>query len=566
MSAPVLNAPQFQAPGQPVGAGQGVGAKAPAGGVLAGFEAMLAALLHQAAGAEAGAGLGQAVAGPLAAGQPVDPKAARAKTGKDGKALTEVKDGKDGKGGAETKADDAAKAAAASDTTQTLAAGTVVQPAVTPQPPVTPAAASAPSEATGDGRAKTAGPQVAMTFEPALPGAPGAAKAALLQVAGPSGAKAKGATPAVDPAAGAPPAEAATPKPASFTAPAPAPDAQAAAAPIPTPSPAKPTVQAAAETRLKTAPGDAPTTARVTTTQAATEQPTAKAEPVGRGTPAPAPDAATQAQAADAATPALSQASPPAPPRRADNAPRSSGRERTGGKIQTAAAAAAPSLHAAAPVSRTEGAKTEALADPIAAATSGGDEAAPQEAPKDSSGPAFAQTDPNNQAPTVATPAAMHAAAVAVRGAPQTVANLAAQIVKKLESKTTRFDVQLDPAGLGKVDVRVEIGAQGRITAALACHTAQGAEALRARSGELQQALEQAGFDVSGGLSFEMAGGQGGQTGAGQGQNDRNDFGQAFRGRAFQSGLDVAGDAAQAAADVAARLNRSRSAGVDIRI
>ncbi|MDB5443377.1 MAG: flagellar hook length determination-like protein, partial [Phenylobacterium sp.] len=202
--------------------------------------------------------------------------------------------------------------------------------------------------------------------------------------------------------------------------------------------------------------------------------------------------------------------------------------------------------------------------------TASADPAAPQaaqEASKDNSGPAFAQTDPNSQTPTVATPAAMHAAAVAVRGAPQTVANLAAQIVKKLESKTTRFDVQLDPAGLGKVDVRVEIGAEGRITAALACHTAQGAEALKARSGELQQALEQAGFDVSGGLSFEMAGGQGGQTGAGQGQNDtQNNSGQAFRGRAFQSGLDVAGDAAQAAADVAARLNRSRSAGVDIRI
>ncbi|MDB5492888.1 MAG: flagellar hook length determination-like protein, partial [Phenylobacterium sp.] len=231
---------------------------------------------------------------------------------------------------------------------------------------------------------------------------------------------------------------------------------------------------------------------------------------------------------------------------------------------------AAPGLHATPLVGRTEGAKTEAAADPIAAATASADPAAPQaaqEASKDNSGPAFAPTDPNSQTPTVATPAAMHAAAVAVRGAPQTVANLAAQIVKKLESKTTRFDVQLDPAGLGKVDVRVEIGAEGRITAALACHTAQGAEALKARSGELQQALEQAGFDVSGGLSFEMAGGQGGQTGAGQGQNDtQNNSGQAFRGRAFQSGLDVAGDAAQAAADVAARLNRSRSAGVDIRI
>ncbi|MDB5474732.1 MAG: flagellar hook length determination-like protein, partial [Phenylobacterium sp.] len=161
-------------------------------------------------------------------------------------------------------------------------------------------------------------------------------------------------------------------------------------------------------------------------------------------------------------------------------------------------------------------------------------------------------------------PPAPPAAQAAARATPQTVANLTAQIVKKLEAKTTRFDVQLDPDGLGKVDVRVEIGAGGRITAALSCHNPQAQAELKARSGELQQALEQAGFDLSGGgLSFEMAGGQGGNTGPGQGQNDT---GQAFRGRAFQTALDTAGDAAQSAADGALRLNSSRFAGVDIRI
>ena len=179
-------------------------------------------------------------------------------------------------------------------------------------------------------------------------------------------------------------------------------------------------------------------------------------------------------------------------------------------------------------------------------------------------GPAFDPTDPSNTAPTQPTPAALQAAQAAVRGAPQTVANLAAQIIKKLEAKTTRFDVQLDPAGLGKVDVRVEIGAEGRITAALSCHNPQGQAELKARSAELQQALEQAGFDISnGGLSFEMAGGQGGGAGAGQGQNET---GQAFRGRAFQTALETAGDALQAAADGALSLNRSRLSGVDIRI
>ncbi|MDB5493961.1 MAG: hypothetical protein JWP86_1298, partial [Phenylobacterium sp.] len=99
MSAPVLNAPHFQAPGQPAGAGQGVGAKAPAGGVLAGFEAMLAALFGQVG---ASAGVGQTpVANPLVNGQPVDPKAAKTKDAKDS---AEAKTGKDAKGAAETKA------------------------------------------------------------------------------------------------------------------------------------------------------------------------------------------------------------------------------------------------------------------------------------------------------------------------------------------------------------------------------------------------------------------------------------------------------------------------------
>ena len=60
--------------------------------------------------------------------------------------------------------------------------------------------------------------------------------------------------------------------------------------------------------------------------------------------------------------------------------------------------------------------------------------------------------DPSTAATT--TPATqMAAAAAVVRGSPQTVANLAAQIVKKLDGRTSQFDVQLDPAGLGQVDV-----------------------------------------------------------------------------------------------------------------
>nr|QQZ49528.1 hypothetical protein JKL49_21585 [Phenylobacterium glaciei] len=63
--------------------------------------------------------------------------------------------------------------------------------------------------------------------------------------------------------------------------------------------------------------------------------------------------------------------------------------------------------------------------------------------------------------------AASTAAPAEMRAGPQTVAHLAAQIVKKLEGRSTQFDVALNPEGLGRVDVRIEIGAQGRLTASM---------------------------------------------------------------------------------------------------
>jgi hypothetical protein len=158
----------------------------------------------------------------------------------------------------------------------------------------------------------------------------------------------------------------------------------------------------------------------------------------------------------------------------------------------------------------------------------------------------------------------VHPGAIPVRGAPQTVANLAAQIAKKLEGRSTHFDVQLDPAGLGRVDVRMEIGASGRMTAAMTFDTPQAAAELRARAADLQRHLEQAGFDMSGGLSFDVAGdrGQGRQAQ----QNPDNDSGQAFRGRAFQQALATAGQADHSAATGALNLRRSLLSGIDIRI
>jgi flagellar hook-length control protein FliK len=157
-----------------------------------------------------------------------------------------------------------------------------------------------------------------------------------------------------------------------------------------------------------------------------------------------------------------------------------------------------------------------------------------------------------------------HAAdtAAAARGSPETVARLASDITRKLEGQNSKFELQLDPLGLGKVNVSVEINADGRLTAALSFDTAQAAADLRGRSAELRQALQQAGFDVSeNGLSFDLSSqGQGGGFGGREtGQDASSWSSRAFM--ATKAGLDEA-DARVAAST----YSRAPTGGVDIRI
>lgn len=192
-------------------------------------------------------------------------------------------------------------------------------------------------------------------------------------------------------------------------------------------------------------------------------------------------------------------------------------------------------------------------------------EAKPQDAETTAESPDATGQGETRAAAAASTPASAQAGQV-VRGSPETVANLAAQIVKKLEGKSTRFDVELDPHGLGKVDVRIEIGAQGRITAGMTFENPQAAADVKARAAELQRVLEQAGFDLSGGISFDVAGDRGHPQQQNQAWQDQGDAGRAFQGRAFRAALETAGDAADAANQGALRLRRGVNSGLDLRI
>lgn len=146
----------------------------------------------------------------------------------------------------------------------------------------------------------------------------------------------------------------------------------------------------------------------------------------------------------------------------------------------------------------------------------------------------------------------------AVRGAPETVANLAAQIARRMEGQNTRFEIALDPHGMGAVQVSLEINSRGELSAHMAFEKPEAAAELRGRAAELQRALEQAGFDLSrGGLSFQHGGARDHASDQGQGRRAGS--------RAFQEAL-LAADSADAPPARLVRLRHHAQTGLDLRI
>ncbi len=77
------------------------------------------------------------------------------------------------------------------------------------------------------------------------------------------------------------------------------------------------------------------------------------------------------------------------------------------------------------------------------------------------------------------------------------MANLSAQIVQQADGKTSRFDVQMTPEGFGRVDVSVQIDAQGKVTAALSFEKPEAAALVKDRAGDLHDALAASGLDLA---------------------------------------------------------------------
>ena len=85
------------------------------------------------------------------------------------------------------------------------------------------------------------------------------------------------------------------------------------------------------------------------------------------------------------------------------------------------------------------------------------------------------------------------------------VARIGEQILERFSGKTSTFEIRLDPPELGKVDVRVEVGADGKVMAVIAARDPTVVDALMRGAKTLENALMQAGLSLSeGGVQVQL--------------------------------------------------------------
>lgn len=118
----------------------------------------------------------------------------------------------------------------------------------------------------------------------------------------------------------------------------------------------------------------------------------------------------------------------------------------------------------------------------------------------------------------VTTPAAasqLTATAAASGAVP--VSGLAMEIAASVKSGKTSFEIRLDPAELGRIDVRIDIDRHGQVTSHLTVERAETLSTLRQDANQLQRALDNAGLQTgNNGLQFSL------RDQSSQGQHDNN--------------------------------------------
>ena len=314
-------------------------------------------------------------------------------------------------------------------------------------------------------------------------------------------------------------------------------------------------------------------TSAVTTAQsvlpAATATEAADAALLAAAAQAATDDAQTQPKATPdktaATTPPVPQVQPPAPP------PLKPASERTGRSADSltregdavASDGSKPSpASSSAPTATPTPAPGKTSTDAVLALSSGAGQGADADLSGDlSADGASASLD---TAKAHAEAAITHDASLSTlsRATIDATAQIAAQIIRKLDGKSTRFEMALTPDDLGRVDVKLEIDAEGRLAARMAFDNPAAAADLRGRADELRRQLQDAGFHVPDD-AFEFAERDSGSSAFDRGPSDQNDNQRQNRAFSAASRLNAEIDVAQPPRWMSLSLSPS---GVDLKV
>jgi flagellar hook-length control protein FliK len=114
-------------------------------------------------------------------------------------------------------------------------------------------------------------------------------------------------------------------------------------------------------------------------------------------------------------------------------------------------------------------------------------------------------------APQLTVTAATHAAVP--------LSGLAMEIAASAKSGKSRFEIRLDPADLGRIDVRIDVDRNGQVTSHLTVERPETLSMLRQDANQLQRALDNAGLSTgNGGLQFSLRD----QSSQGQNNSDQS--------------------------------------------
>jgi hypothetical protein len=109
----------------------------------------------------------------------------------------------------------------------------------------------------------------------------------------------------------------------------------------------------------------------------------------------------------------------------------------------------------------------------------------------------------------------------AATNAPVPLSGLAVEIAVSARSGKSRFEIRLDPADLGRIDVRVDVDRNGQVTSHLRVEKPETLSMLRQDAPQLQRALDDAGLKTgNGGLQFSL------RDQSSSGQNNGNETGR----------------------------------------